>query len=49
MKMSKMMKITLVSLLTIGLVSYVVYAMIFLSGPDDDEKCMSMELIVKQD
>lgn len=48
MKMKKIMKVTLVSLLSCGLVAYVVYAMVFLSGPDDEEKCTAVELIVKE-
>lgn len=44
-----MLKITLVSLLTLGLVAYIAYAMLFLSGPDENEKCVAVEFTVKQD
>lgn len=44
-----MLKITLVSLLTLGLVAYMAYAMLFLSGPDENEKCVAVEFTVKQD
>ena len=49
MKVRKIVKFSLVSLLCLGLVVYVVYAMIFLSGPDEDERCTLVELTVKQD
>lgn len=49
MKVGKMLKITLVSLLTLGLVAYIAYAMLFLSGPDENEKCVAVEFTVKQD
>lgn len=49
MNVSKWVKITMVSLLVLGLVGYVAYAMLFLSGPDEDERCEAVELIVKQD
>lgn len=49
MKLKKIAKFTLVSILSLGLVAYVAYAMIFLSGPDDDERCTALELIVKGD
>ncbi len=48
MKAGKIVKITLVSLLAIGLVGYVAYAMLFLSGPDEEERGVSVELQVKQ-
>ena len=44
-----MLKITLVSLLTLGLVAYIAYAMLFLSGPDENEKCVAVEFTVMQD
>ena len=47
--MKKIVKFALVSLLSMGLMAYVVYAMIFLSGPDEEEKCTAVELIVKDD
>ena len=49
MKLKKIAKFTVLSLLSLGLVAYVAYAMVFLSGPDDDEKCTAVELIVKED
>ena len=39
MKMSKIVKFTVLSLLSLGLVAYVAYAMLFLSGPDEEERC----------
>lgn len=49
MKVSKIVKVSVLSLLSLGLVAYVVYAMIFLSGPDEDERCVAVELQVEQD
>ena len=49
MKTSKIIKITLLSLLSVGLIVYVGYAMIFLSGPDENARCVDVELIIKQD
>lgn len=49
MKVGKILKITLVAVLAIGLVGYVAYAMLFLSGPDENERCVAVELLVKQD
>ena len=49
MKVKKIVKFSLVSLLFLGLVAYVAYAMIFLSGPDADERCVTVELVVQQD
>lgn len=49
MKASKLIKVSLVSLLVVGLVAYIIYAMIFLSGVDEEERCVAVELIVKQD
>ena len=48
MKMSKIVKFTVLSLLSLGLVAYVAYAMLFLSGPDEEERCSAVELIVKK-
>jgi len=48
MKMSKVVKFTVLSLLSLGLVAYVAYAMLFLSGPDEEERCSAVELIVKK-
>ena len=39
MKMSKLVKFTLVSLLTLGFMAYVISAVFFLSGPDEAERC----------
>lgn len=49
MKVSKIIKVTLLSLLTAGLIVYVGYAMLFLSAPDENARCTDVELIVKQD
>lgn len=48
MKMSKAVKFTILSLLSLVLVAYVAYAMLFLSQPDGDERCLAVELIVKK-
>ena len=48
MKMSKAVKFTVLSLLSLVLVAYVAYAMLFLSQPDGDERCAAVELIVKK-
>lgn len=48
MKAGKIIKFTLVSLLVLGLVAYVAYAMVFMSEPRADEKCVAVELNVKQ-
>lgn len=48
MKAGKVIKISLVSLLFLGIVGYVVYASAFLSQPASDEKCTAVELIVKR-
>ena len=47
--MSKIVKFTLLSLLSLGLMAYIVYAMFFLSVPDDEERCVAVELAVKKD
>ena len=49
MKLGKIIKITLLSLLSVGLVAYVAYTILFLSAPDENERCVDVELIVKQD
>lgn len=49
MKAGKIVKFTLVALLTLGLGVYIAYAMLFLSKPDENEKCVAVELTVKQD
>lgn len=49
MKMSKIVKFTVLSLLSLGLMTYVVYAMFFLSGPDEEERCTAVELTVEKD
>lgn len=48
MKVGKIVKFTLVTFLVLGLLSYVVYAMLFLSGPDEEERCTSIELMVEK-
>lgn len=48
MKMSKFVKFTVLSLLSLGLMAYVVYAMFFLSGPDEEERCSAVELTVEK-
>lgn len=48
MKAGKIVEFTLVSLLVLGLVAYIAYAMVFMSAPRDDEKCVAVELNVKQ-
>ena len=48
MKVGKIIKITLLSLLTVGLIVYIGYAMLFLSAPDEEARCADVELIVKQ-
>ncbi|MCH5174976.1 MAG: cell division protein FtsQ [Prevotellaceae bacterium] len=49
MKLSKIIKVTLLSLLSVGLIVYIMYAMLFLSAPDENARCVDVELIVKQD
>ncbi len=49
MKMSKIVKFTVLSLLSLGLMTYIVYAMFFLSGPDEEERCLAVELMVEKD
>ena len=49
MKMSKIVKFTVLSLLSLGLMTYVVYAMFFLSGPDEEERRTAVELTVEKD
>ena len=49
MKMSKIVKFTVLSLLSLGLMTYGVYAMFFLSGPDEEERCTAVELTVEKD
>ena len=49
MKMSKIVKFTVLSSLSLGLMTYVVYAMFFLSGPDEEERCTAVELTVEKD
>ena len=48
-KMSKIVNFTLLSLLSLGLMAYIVYAMFFLSVPDDEERCVAVELAVAKD
>ena len=47
-KVGKIFKVALMSLLFIGVSAYVVYAMLVLSEPDENEICADVELIVKQ-
>ena len=49
MKLSKIVKFTVLSLLSLGLMTYIVYAMFFLSGPDEEERCTAVELTVEKD
>lgn len=49
MKASKVVKITLVALLAVGLAAYVGYSVLFLSAPDKDERCKAVELIIKKE
>ncbi|MBO4215436.1 MAG: cell division protein FtsQ [Bacteroidaceae bacterium] len=49
MKLSKILKFTVLSLLSLGLMTYIVYAMFFLSGPDEEERCTAVELTVEKD
>lgn len=49
MKRSKTIKIVLLSLLSVGLIVYLAYAMLFLSAPDQNARCVDVELIIKQD
>ena len=49
MKTKKIIKLMLLSLLALGMVVYVAYAMIFLSGPDGEEKCVAVEYIMEGD
>lgn len=47
-KAKKIVKIILVSLLVVGLVAYVAYAMIMMSKPDPNARCSSVQLVVKE-
>ncbi len=47
MKVGKIIRVTLVSLLTTALAAYVVYSAFFLSEPDENEMCNSVEIIVE--
>lgn len=46
MKVGKIIRVTLISLLTTALAAYIVYSVFFLSQPDENEKCASVEIIV---
>lgn len=48
MKVRKALKITILSLLSAGLLAYMVYAALFLTQPDKDERCQEVELVVDQ-
>lgn len=45
---AKITKIILVSLLVLGLIAYVVYAMILMRKPDPQARCVDVELVVKK-
>ena len=49
MKARKVIKITLLSLVSAALLAYMAYAVLFLSGPDSDERCSEVALIVTED
>lgn len=49
MKAGKIIKIALVSLFALGIMVYLVYAMLFLTQPDDEEVCVDVELLISQD
>lgn len=49
MKAGRIIKISLVAILVLGLVAYLVYAMLFLSAPDEEELCVDMELTIKNE
>lgn len=48
MRIRKVVKIALLSLLAVGLLAYMVYASLFLTQPDKEELCREVELIVAQ-
>jgi len=48
-KAGKIIKIALVSLFALGIMVYLVYAMLFLTQPDDEEVCVDVELLISQD
>ena len=47
-KAAKIIKIVLISLLFIGLIAYVVFAMITMHKPDPEARCTQVELVVKK-
>lgn len=47
-KAKKILKIVLVAILFIGLLGYVVYAMVAMSTPDPEERCSDVQLVVKK-
>ncbi len=47
-KAAKITKLILISLLFIGLIAYVVYAMITMSKPDPQARCTDVQLVVKK-
>lgn len=49
MKAGKIVKVGLISLIFLGLLTYVVYAMIFTTHDDDTQVCEAVELVVNQD
>lgn len=48
-KVAKILKIVFVSLFSLCIMTYMVYAMLFLSHPDEEEICEDVEMIVNQD
>lgn len=48
MKARKILKISLVSLLVLALAGYVAYAVLYLSEPDENERCVAVELKVQK-
>ena len=49
MKIGKIIKTTLITILATSMAAYIVYAVFFLSMPDENEKCQTVELIVNQE
>lgn len=47
-KATKILKIILVSILFLGLLAYVVYAMVAMSNPDPEARCNEVQLVVKK-
>lgn len=49
MKIGKIIKTTLVTILATALAAYIAYSVFFLSMPDENETCQAVELIINQD